>query len=99
MSAVQHLGEALTDPRSRARPSRCPASPTPRAATPITRSLSERRADTIKRYLIDNYHVSAGDLITAGYGKTHLKDAANPDSAVNRRVQVINTEVQNTAQK
>jgi flagellar motor protein MotB len=37
--------------------------------------------------------------VTVGYGKTHLKDAAQPDSAVNRRVQVVNTEAQTTAQQ
>jgi outer membrane protein OmpA-like peptidoglycan-associated protein len=62
--------------------------------------LSERRADTIKRVLVEKYHIPAGDLITAGYGKTHLKDEANPESPANRRVQVLNTEVQsNTAQR
>ena len=61
--------------------------------------LSERRADTIKHYLVDHFHIAASDLVTVGYGKTHLKDAANPDDPINRRVQVVNTESTNTASK
>ena len=52
--------------------------------------LSERRADSIKRYLIDNFHISSADLVTVGYGKTKLKDPNQPLAEVNRRVQVVN---------
>jgi outer membrane protein OmpA-like peptidoglycan-associated protein len=54
--------------------------------------LSERRADSIKRYLVDKFGISATDLVTVGYGKTKLKDAASPLAEVNRRVQVVNME-------
>jgi outer membrane protein OmpA-like peptidoglycan-associated protein len=99
MAAVQHLGEALTDPSLKGSTFAVSGFTDAKGGDTYNQSLSERRADTIKRYLTEKYHVSASDLITAGYGKTRLKDEANPDSAVNRRVQVINTEVQNTAQK
>jgi outer membrane protein OmpA-like peptidoglycan-associated protein len=99
MSAVQHLGEALSDPQLRGSTFAVSGFTDAKGGDAYNQGLSERRADTIKRFLVDKYHIAAGDLITAGYGKTHLKDEANPDSGVNRRVQVINTEVQNTAQK
>jgi outer membrane protein OmpA-like peptidoglycan-associated protein len=56
----------------------------------FNQDLSERRADTIKRYLTEKYGVAGTDLVTVGYGKSKLKDPAAPASAVNRRVQVVN---------
>lgn len=99
MSAVQHLGEALTDPQLKGSTFAVSGYTDAKGGEAYNQELSERRADTIKKFLVDKYHVAASDLITAGYGKTHLKDPANPESGVNRRVQVINTEVQNSAQK
>ena len=37
--------------------------------------------------------------MTVGYGKTQLKDPANPLAEANRRVQVVNTENKATASK
>lgn len=53
-------------------------------------SLSERRADAVKRYLMSKYRVDESSLVTVGYGKSQLKDTSNPTAAENRRVQVIN---------
>ncbi len=61
--------------------------------------LSERRADSIKRYLVDKYSIPGPDLVTVGYGKTKLKDPNNPTSEVNRRVQVVNMANKTTASK
>jgi outer membrane protein OmpA-like peptidoglycan-associated protein len=99
MPAVQHLGEALTDPQLKGSTFAVSGFTDAKGGDSYNQTLSERRADTIKRYLVEKYQLSASDLITAGYGKSNLKDPANPESGVNRRVQVINTEVQNTAQK
>jgi outer membrane protein OmpA-like peptidoglycan-associated protein len=52
--------------------------------------LSERRAQSIKAYLVDNFALSAANLRTVGYGKSHLKNASDPFAAENRRVEVVN---------
>ena len=52
--------------------------------------LSERRADAVKQFLAEKYGIDAANLVTVGYGKSHLKNASDPFSADNRRVQVIN---------
>ncbi len=52
--------------------------------------LSERRADSIKRYLVEKCEIPAVNLVTVGYGKTKPKDPNAPMDPVNRRVQVIN---------
>jgi outer membrane protein OmpA-like peptidoglycan-associated protein len=61
--------------------------------------LSERRADSIKRYLVDKFGINGSDLVTVGYGKSKLKDPAHPMAEVNRRVQVVNMENKATASK
>ncbi len=52
--------------------------------------LSERRADTIKRFLVERYRIPAANLRPVGYGKTKLKNKDNPFGAENRRVRVVN---------
>jgi len=61
--------------------------------------LSERRADSIKRYLVEKYGINGSDLVTVGYGKSKLKDPNKPMAEVNRRVQVVNMENKATASK
>jgi outer membrane protein OmpA-like peptidoglycan-associated protein len=61
--------------------------------------LSERRADAIKRYLVDKYGINGSDLVTVGYGKSKLKDPKQPMAEANRRVQVVNMENKATASK
>jgi outer membrane protein OmpA-like peptidoglycan-associated protein len=52
--------------------------------------LSERRADAVKRSLLEKYGIEAGSLVTVGYGKSQLKNTSDPLAGDNRRVQVIN---------
>ena len=61
--------------------------------------LSERRADSIKRYLVDKFGINGSDLVTVGYGKSKLKDPSQPMAEANRRVQVVNMETKTTASK
>lgn len=51
--------------------------------------LSERRADSIKRILMQNYGMAGADLVTVGYGKSKLKDPSWPLAEVIRRAQVV----------
>lgn len=61
--------------------------------------LSERRADSIKRYLVEKYGINGTDLVTVGYGKSKLKEPGQPMAEANRRVQVVNMENKATASK
>ena len=99
MSAVQHLGEALSDPQLKGTTFIVSGHTDGIGGDAYNQDLSERRADTIKHYLVDHYHLAASDLVTVGYGKTRLKDTENPSDPINRRVQVVNTEATNTASK
>lgn len=53
-------------------------------------SLSERRALAVKRYIIAEHGVPTARLQSLGKGEAELLDAANPTSAANRRVQIVN---------
>ena len=57
---------------------------------PFNQRLSERRAETVKRFLVENYHIPAANLISAGYGKQGMKNPKDPFAAENRRVQISN---------
>jgi outer membrane protein OmpA-like peptidoglycan-associated protein len=95
--AVKQLGQALSDPSLQGSTFVVAGHTDGVGGDAFNQDLSERRADTIKRYLVQNYHIAAADLITVGYGKTKLKDAQDPTDAINRRVQVVNTEAGTTA--
>jgi outer membrane protein OmpA-like peptidoglycan-associated protein len=98
MPSVQALGQALSDPKLKGSTFVVAGHTDGVGSDSFNQDLSERRADTIKRYLVDNYHIATGDLVTVGYGKTKLKDAQDPTDAINRRVQVVNMDTK-TASK
>jgi outer membrane protein OmpA-like peptidoglycan-associated protein len=52
--------------------------------------LSKRRAESVRDYLVASYGIGADRLATAGKGPDEPLDKANPASAVNRRVQIVN---------
>jgi outer membrane protein OmpA-like peptidoglycan-associated protein len=99
LPAVQALGRALSNPDLKGSTFIVAGHTDAVGSDAYNQDLSERRADSIKRYLVDKSGVPASDLVTVGYGKTKLKDPANPTAEVNRRVQVVNTENKATASK
>jgi outer membrane protein OmpA-like peptidoglycan-associated protein len=96
--AVQELGKALSNPSLRGSTFVVAGHTDAIGGEAFNQDLSERRADTIKRYLVQNYGIAGNDLVTVGYGKTKLKDAQDPTDPINRRVQVVNLQTR-TASK
>ena len=99
LPAVQALGRALTNPDLKGSTFVVAGHTDAAGGDSYNQDLSERRADSIKRYLIDKYGIGAADLVTVGYGKSKLKDPNQPMAEVNRRVQVVNMENKTTASK
>jgi len=99
LSSVQALGRALSNPDLKGSTFIVAGHTDAAGGDAYNQDLSERRADSIKRYLVDKFGIAGSDLVTVGYGKTKLKDTANPLSQVNRRVQVVNMENKSTAAK
>jgi outer membrane protein OmpA-like peptidoglycan-associated protein len=99
MPEVEKLGRALTSDSLKGSTFLLAGHTDAAGGDSYNQELSEKRADSIKRYLMDNYHLAATDLVTVGYGKSKLKDPAQPLSEMNRRVQVVNMENKTTASK
>ena len=99
LPSVQALGRALSNPDLKGSTFIVAGHTDAAGGDAYNQDLSERRADSIKRYLVDKFGVPGTDLVTVGYGKTKLKDPANPLAEVNRRVQVANMDNKATASK
>jgi outer membrane protein OmpA-like peptidoglycan-associated protein len=99
LSSVQALGRALTNPDLKGSTFIVAGHTDAAGGEGYNQDLSERRADSIKKYLVDKFNIASSDLVTVGYGKTKLKDPSNPLADVNRRVQVANMENKATASK
>ena len=98
MPAVQELGKALSDASLKGSTFVVAGHTDAIGGEAFNQDLSERRADTIKKFLTDKYGLNGSDLVTVGYGKTQPKDPNAPMDPVNRRVQVVNMDTK-TASK
>jgi len=97
LPSVQALGRALTNNDLKGSTFVVAGHTDAAGGDAYNQDLSERRADAIKRYLVDKYGINGTDLVTVGYGKSKLKDPGQPLAEVNRRVQVVNMENKTTA--
>jgi outer membrane protein OmpA-like peptidoglycan-associated protein len=99
LPSVQALGRALTSAELKGSTFIVAGHTDAAGGDAYNQELSERRADSIKRYLTDKFGIAGTDLVTVGYGKSKLKDPSQPMAEVNRRVQVVNMENKTTASK
>ncbi|GLH81619.1 membrane protein [Bradyrhizobium sp. SSBR45G] len=99
MASVQALGRALTSPDLKGSTFVVAGHTDAAGADAYNQDLSERRADSIKRYLVEKFGIAGADLVTVGYGKSKLKDPSQPLAEVNRRVQVVNMQSKTAAAK
>jgi outer membrane protein OmpA-like peptidoglycan-associated protein len=98
VTAVQELGKALSDASLKGSTFVVAGHTDAIGGEAYNQDLSERRADTIKKYLTEKYGIAGSNLVTVGYGKTRPKDANAPMDPTNRRVQVVNMDTK-TASK
>jgi outer membrane protein OmpA-like peptidoglycan-associated protein len=54
------------------------------------KTLSQRRARAVREFLTAEMGVPENKLATRGHGERFLRDPQNPESAANRRVEIIN---------
>jgi outer membrane protein OmpA-like peptidoglycan-associated protein len=90
MPSVQALGKALTAADLKGSTFVVAGHTDAIGTEEYNQGLSERRAESIKRYLTEKYGIAGTDLVTVGYGKSKPKDPGAPMDPVNRRVQVVN---------
>ena len=98
MAAVQELGKELSNPSLKGSTFVVAGHTDAIGSDAYNQDLSERRADTIKRYLAAKYGINGTDLVTVGYGKSKPKDPNAPMDPINRRVEVVNMDTK-TASK
>jgi outer membrane protein OmpA-like peptidoglycan-associated protein len=98
MPSVQALGQALSNANLKGSTFVVAGHTDAIGSDAYNQDLSERRADTIKRYLIEKFGIAGSDLVTVGYGKSKPKDPNAPMDPINRRVQVVNMDTK-TASK
>lgn len=58
-----------------------------RGSDAYNQALSERRANTIKEYLVESFGIEPNRLMTVGYGEYQPYDRADPLNGINRRVE------------
>ena len=90
LPAAQELGKALSNPELKGSTFMVAGHTDAIGGEEYNQGLSERRAETIKRYLTEKYGIAGTDLVTVGYGKSKPKDPNAPLDPINRRVQVVN---------
>jgi outer membrane protein OmpA-like peptidoglycan-associated protein len=98
MPSVQALGKALSDANLKGSTFVVAGHTDAIGSEAYNQDLSERRADSIKRYLTEKYGINGTELVAVGYGKTKPKDPNAPLDPINRRVQVVNMDTK-TASK
>jgi outer membrane protein OmpA-like peptidoglycan-associated protein len=98
MPSVQELGKALSNASLKGSTFVVAGHTDAIGSEGYNQDLSERRADTIKRYLTEKYGINGSNLVTVGYGKSKPKDPSAPMDPINRRVQVVNMDTK-TASK
>lgn len=87
---LDNLAQALADPKLAASRFRIAGHTDARGGDAYNLALSKRRAQSVAEYLKGQHNIGAQRLGVEGYGRSQLLDAANPESAVNRRVQITN---------
>src|SRR6185312_2627213 len=96
---LMNLGRALTNPELQGSVFLLGGHTDAKGGQEYNQRLSERRAQAVREFLIQNFRIAGDTLVAAGYGKEQLKSSADPFAAENRRVQVTNLQTKQDAGK
>jgi len=84
------LGRALADPRLADGTFLIAGHSDAQGPAGYNRRLSQKRAESVRQFLIATYGIKPERLVAQGFGEERLKNPARPAAAENRRVQVVN---------
>jgi outer membrane protein OmpA-like peptidoglycan-associated protein len=96
---LRELGKALSDPTLKGARISINGHTDAKGGDAFNKRLSERRAQSIKTYLVDSFGLMASNLRAVGYGKSRLKNTSDPFAAENRRVEIVNTASQSQVRR
>ena len=84
------LGKALSDQRLASAKFMIAGHTDAVGSATYNRELSERRAASVRRFLIERFGIDGSRLVSRGFGFDKLKVPARPKAVENRRVQIVN---------
>jgi outer membrane protein OmpA-like peptidoglycan-associated protein len=87
---LRRLGEALKDPRLASNRFRIAGHTDAKGTAEYNNKLSQRRAQSVRNYLIYQYDIDPSKLEAVGFGFSQLADSVHPEDGINRRVQIVN---------
>lgn len=87
---LKELGTALTDDKLKGKTFMIAGHTDAAGSDGYNQSLSKRRAESVKTFLVDNFDLESKKLVVIGFGEEQLKDKDDPEADENRRVQVVN---------
>jgi outer membrane protein OmpA-like peptidoglycan-associated protein len=90
LPTLVNLGRALSNPDLKGTIFLVGGHTDARGGDAYNQNLSERRAEAVKRFLIEKFRLDAENLVVVGFGKEQLKIKNQPFADANRRVQVVN---------
>jgi outer membrane protein OmpA-like peptidoglycan-associated protein len=96
---LRELGAALREPRLKGSTILIAGHTDAVGGDAFNQQLSERRAATIKWYLVDKFRLPAANLHAVGYGKQRPKNKADLFAPENRRVEIVNETARTQAQR
>ena len=88
--ALTNLGRALASTELRGAIFLVAGHTDAKGSANYNQKLSERRANAVRRFLIENFKVDLETIVAVGYGEEQLKIPQVPLADKNRRVQVVN---------
>jgi outer membrane protein OmpA-like peptidoglycan-associated protein len=90
MPQLRELGAALSDPRLAGASFTIGGHTDATGTDAYNTRLSQRRAEAVQRFLVENYTIPSANLHAVGYGKHQPKNKADVFASENRRVEIVN---------
>lgn len=90
LPTLQRIGQILTNDAFKDRGFLIAGHTDAKGSAEANQVVSQRRAESVKAYLVKNYGIDPARLRVIGHGKEQLKDQSQPFASINRRVQIIN---------
>jgi outer membrane protein OmpA-like peptidoglycan-associated protein len=90
VAALIELGKALSEPDFKGQIFLLEGHTEGGGADAYKLSLSDKRVEVVKQYLVEKFKLAPTDLVAVGYGKARPKNAADGLAAENRRFRVVN---------
>ena len=87
--SLDELGKTLTDPKLTGGTFLIAGHTDAKGSDEYNLALSQRRAASVKAFLVETYKVDEGRLSVIGFGEEQLKNKENPLADESRRVQIV----------